>query len=131
MPFSVSFPTRHTDTFASTGFVHGGVLLALTELAYAAFEEHAGIRKPAEIVAVQRRTSADYHAPLHWTEGATITVETAAISDRAFMQRFEVSSSASGNAIATIEHNWAWLDTGTGAAVVLPEDVREKLLAGR
>jgi hypothetical protein len=29
VPFSVSFPTRHTDAFAATGFVHAGAVLAL------------------------------------------------------------------------------------------------------
>ena len=39
MAFEITYPTRHTDAFAATGFVHAGVLLALTEMAYAAFEE--------------------------------------------------------------------------------------------
>jgi hypothetical protein len=30
--FEITFPTRHTDAFAATGYVHAGVLLALTEM---------------------------------------------------------------------------------------------------
>lgn len=129
--FSVSFPTRHTDTFASTGYVHGGVLLALTELAYAAFEDHAGISKAPDIVAVQRSTTADYRAPLPWPEGVAIAVTTTAVADRSFEQRFEVTSAATGRPVATFVHQWAWLDTATGRALTIPADDREKLLANR
>ena len=66
MPFRVQFPTRHTDTYAATGFVHAGVLLALTELAYAAFERAAGLSKPPHIVSVEVRTRAEYRTPLPW-----------------------------------------------------------------
>jgi hypothetical protein len=68
--FAVRFPTRHTDTFAATGFVHAGVLLALTELAYSAYEQAAGLEKGAHIVAVERRTRAEYFQPLPWRGGA-------------------------------------------------------------
>ena len=43
--FAVSFPTRHTDTFAATGFVHAGVLLALKSAELAADSIAEGIAK--------------------------------------------------------------------------------------
>jgi acyl-coenzyme A thioesterase PaaI-like protein len=58
MPFEITFPTRHTDAFASTGFVHAGVLLALTDMAYAAFERHCDLAKPDHVYAVQGATEA-------------------------------------------------------------------------
>ncbi len=130
MVFTVSFPTRHTDTFSHTGFVHAGVLLALTELAYAAFEEHCGVSKPDHVVAVQREMRAVYHAPLAWSEGATIEVTTVSADDRGFEQEFAVRSSARGTPVATFVHAWAWLDTVTGRGVPLPPDVQHLLLRG-
>ncbi len=127
MSFTVSFQTRHTDTFAATGFVHAGVLLALTELAYGAFEQHAGISKPGNVVAVQRKTEATYQAPLAWQEGATIEVQTTEAGARSFTQTFTIMSTESGRAIASIVHLWAWLDTESGRAVELDDQTQRKL----
>ncbi len=130
MAFSIAFPTRHTDTFTDTGFVHAGVLLALTELAYAAFEEHCGVAKPAHVVAVQRETRAVYHAPLPWREGATIEVTTVSADDRGFEQEFIVRSTARETPVATFVHAWAWLDTVSGRGVPIPPDAQYLLQRG-
>jgi acyl-CoA thioesterase FadM len=129
MVFSVSFPTRHTDTFAGTGFVHAGVLLALTELAYARLEQHLGISKPAHVVAVERETRAIYAAPLPWQEGAAVEVRTTDATQRGFAQEFTIRSAASGQLVATFVHQWVWLDTTTGRRAPLPVEVVEALLA--
>ena len=130
MAFSISYPTRHTDTFTDTGFVHAGVLLALTEMAYAAFEEHCGVSKPDHVVAVQRETRAVYHAPLAWREGATIEVTTTSTDDRGFEQEFAVRSTERGTPVATFVHAWAWLDTVTGRGIPIPPDVQFLLQRG-
>lgn len=130
MAFSVQLPTRHTDTYAATGFVHAGVLLALTELAYAAFEPHCGVEKPRTTVSVQRETHAIYAAPLRWQDGATVEVITTEADERGFTQEFSIRSTASGAHVATIIHRWAWLDTTTGARVDIPRDVQQRFLAG-
>jgi acyl-CoA thioesterase FadM len=127
MPFSITFPTRHTDTFAATGFVHAGVLLALTELAYAAFERAAGLSKPSHVVCVQIRTRAEYRSPLPWQDGATIEVTTLTVSAQGFTQLFTIRSAQSDRLIARIEHDWVWMDTNAGRALALDEDVQGKL----
>jgi acyl-CoA thioesterase FadM len=128
--FSIELGTRHTDAFAATGFVHAGVLLALTEMAYAAFEAHCGLGKPGHVVAMQRETRAVYRSPLHWRDGATIEVVTTAASIDGFTQEFSVRSTASGRQVATFVHEWAWVDTKTGARVeICPED-QARLLKG-
>ncbi|MFN0096412.1 MAG: acyl-CoA thioesterase [Dehalococcoidia bacterium] len=129
MPFQITLPTRHTDTFAATGFVHAGVLFALTELAYAALELAAGFAKPETTVAVQRETHAVYAAPLAWRDGAEITVETTAVDARSFEQEFVIRSAADRHLVARVTHRWAWLDTTTGRGVSIPEEVQAKLLA--
>lgn len=129
MSFRVQFPTRHTDTYASTGFVHAGVLLALTELAYAAFERAAGVSKPSHIVSVEVRTRAEYRTPLPWQDGVVIEVQTLAVHEGGFTQSFTLRSATTDRRIATIEHDWVWLDTATGRAVPLDADVQAKLLA--
>ena len=129
MAFTISFSTRHADTYAATGFVHAGVLLALTELAYAAYERAAGVAKPAHVVAVQVRTRAEYHAPLPWQEGATIEVTTLACTERGFSQAFTLRSAQSDRLVARIEHDWVWLDTPSGRTAPLPEEAQDAFLA--
>lgn len=130
MPFSAEFQTRHTDAFAATGFVHAGVLLALTELAYAAFEQHCGVSKPPHIVAMQLETRALYLAPLPWQEGARIEVVTSEATHSGFTQEFTIYSRDGGRQVATFVHRWAWVDTKTGRRQEIPEDVRARFLQG-
>lgn len=129
MVFSVSFPTRHTDTYAATGFVHAGVLLALTELAYAAYEQAAGVAKPAHVVAVQVRTRAEYRSPLPWQDGATIEVTTRTATGQGFSQSFAIRSTRTDRLVAQIEHDWVWLDTSAGRSVPLPEEAQAAFMA--
>lgn len=133
MTFETEFETRHTDCFAATGFVHAGVLLALTEMAYARFEAHCGIDaavKPGHVYAVQRSMMATFFSPLRWQEGARIQVDTVQATERGFDQDFEILSAADGREVARFTHRWVWLDTRTGRRVDLPAAVRERLLAG-
>ena len=125
--FVTDFETRHTDTFAESGLVHAGVLLALTELAYARFEDAVGIRKERPVYAVQRATEASYASPLHWSEGARIEVRTLRVGERSFDQEFSVRSARDDRPIATFVHHWIWMDTVNQKRVALPASVREKL----
>ncbi|MDE2851471.1 MAG: thioesterase family protein [Acidobacteriota bacterium] len=132
MTFETGFETRHSDCFAATGFVHAGVLLALTEMAYARFEQHCGIDaglKPEHIYAVQRSTTATYYSPLRWQEGARIRVRTTEANERGFDQDFEVLSAADGREVARFTHRWVLFDTRAGRPVPLSEDLRQRLLA--
>ena len=129
MAFRVEFQTRHTDCYAATGFVHAGVLLAFTELAYAAGESAAGISKPAHIVSVEVRTRAEYLRPLPWQDGVTVEVSTLAAEAQGFTQAFTLRSARSDRTIARIEHDWVWLDTQTGRAVPLDEPTCARLLS--
>lgn len=130
MAYELTLPTRHTDAFAETGFVHAGVLLSLTEMAYAGFEEHCRISKPDHVYAVQRATEATYRSPLRWQEGATLRVKTVSAEERRFDQEFEVRSAADGRKIAVFVHHWVWMDTRSGEIVPLPEETRRRLLSG-
>lgn len=130
MPFDVTFPTRHTDTYANSGFVHAGVLLALTELAYAAFESHCGIDKPDGVLAVPRETAVTYHRPLAWQDGCRVAVETTEVGESGFSQEFVCFSQASDVRIATFRHDWVWLDLRNGRPVPIPNDVQERYRSG-
>ncbi|MGD9893516.1 MAG: acyl-CoA thioesterase [Dehalococcoidia bacterium] len=129
MSFRVQFPTRHTDTYAATGFVHAGVLLALTELAYAAYERAAGLSKPSHIVSVEVRTRAEYRTPLPWQDGVEIEVQTLAAHEGGFTQSFTLRNATNDRRVASIEHDWVWLDTSTGRAVPLDANVQSALLS--
>ena len=128
MLFSVTLPTRHTDTYSSTGFVHAGVRLAFTELAYAEYERAAGIRKPDGVVAVEVRTRAEYLAPLAWQDGVVVEVATLAATKRGFTQSCSLRSPRSDRLVARIEHDWVWLDTTTGRSVPLDDTVQAQLV---
>jgi acyl-CoA thioesterase FadM len=128
MPFTFHCETRHTDTYAATGFVHAGVMLAFTELAYAACERAGGFAKPSHIVAVPVRTRAEYLSPLPWQHGAAIEVNTLEASERGFTQSFTLRSASTDRIVARIEHDWVWLDTTTGRAVPLPHEAQVALL---
>ena len=130
MPFEIEFPTRHTDAFAATGLVHAGVLLALTEMAYAAFEKHCGLSKPDEVYAVQRATEVTYRAPLRWHEGVLIEVRTLVANERGFDQEFDVRSGADRRLIASFIHHWVWFDTATSSPVSISDSDQALLLAG-
>jgi len=129
--FETEFETRHSDCFAATGYVHAGVLLALTEMAYARFESHCGIdagHKPEHVYAVQRSTAATYFSPLRWQEGARIRVRTTEANDRGFDQDFEILSAGDGREIARFTHRWVLLDTKAGRPVPLTDEVQRLLL---
>ncbi len=128
MAFSITLPTRHTDTYTNTGFVHAGVLLELTELAYDSFEHHCKLTKPKHVVAVQRETRAIYHAPLPWQESALIEIRTITADSRYFEQEFSIRSGTTEKAIATIIHEWVWMDLKTSRAIPLSEDIQKRLL---
>lgn len=125
MTFALACDTRHTDTYAATGFVHAGVLLALTERAYAAYQDASGVSKPSHVVAVPVRTRAEYLAPLPWQDGSIVGVGTASSSERGFSQLFTVRSARSERLVARIEHDWVWLDTVSGRAVPFPPEAQE------
>ncbi len=129
MAFRFQAATRHTDTYAATGFVHAGVLLAITELAYAAYEKAANITKPPHIVAVEVRTRAEYFRPLPWQDGVTVEVSTLAANLNGFTQAFILRSSRSDQVVARIEHDWTWLDTQTGRSVPLDVATQARLLS--
>lgn len=124
MSFALTCETRHTDTYAATGFVHAGVLLALTERAYAAYQDASGVRKSEQVVAVPVRTRAEYLAPLPWQDGAVVDVVTVASSGHGFSQRFSVRSAVTDRLIARIEHDWVWLDTASGRALPFPPEAQ-------
>lgn len=130
MPFEVSFPTRHTDTYAASGLVHAGVLLALTELAYAAFESHCGISKPETTLAVPRESAVTYHRPLPWREGCRIAVVTTEVGEGGFSQEFTCFSEATRVRIATFRHDWVWLDLKSGRPVPIPPEIQAKYREG-
>lgn len=130
MPLEVEFPTRHTDAFAGTGFVHAGVLLALTEMAYASFEKHCGLSKAESVYAVQRATEVTYRSPLRWQEGAIVRVRTLSAGARGFDQEFEVRSAGDRRLVATFTHHWAWFDTATSEPISISDADQERLLEG-
>ena len=130
MPFTASFPTRHTDTYADSGFVHAGVLLAFTELAYAGFERDCDLTKPPGVLAVPRETAVTYHRPLPWQDGCTVEVHTIDAGPHGFTQEFALRSARTQVPIATVRHDWVWLHLSNGRPQPIPPEAQNKYRAG-
>ena len=52
------------------------------------------------------------------------------MSEGSFDQTFDVVAATDGRPVATFTHHWVWLDTQTGQAVALSEDVQQRFLEG-
>ncbi len=112
--FSALFQTRHTDTFAATGFVHMGVLFALTELALVEYDRALGVQPEGGVLRFNLRSSARFISPLPWQEGARVRMRCTRIHGSRIAFGCVVSSATSGKDVAEIEHTYVWVDPATG-----------------
>jgi acyl-CoA thioesterase FadM len=119
--FQIQLPLRHTDTFAGTPFVHGGVLLALTELALDSYDREAGIPYHRDVIRMQDSTEVRYLAPLRWDDGAVIRMRCTRLLPGRLTFECEVASEAEGRTVAEMTHNYAYVNAQSGRSEV-PED---------
>ena len=119
--FEATFPLRHTDSFGGTPFVHGGVLLALTEIALDQYDKAAGIPGHREVLRFQTRTEVRYRAPLRWDDAAIVRLRCAELRPGRLTFECEVAAVSDGRVIAQMTHRYAYVDAATGKATV-PDD---------
>lgn len=119
--FETRIPLRHTDSFGGTPFVHGGVLLALTEIALDAYDREAGIPSHREILRFQTHTEVRYLAPLRWDDAAIVRLRATPLAPGRLAFECEVAAASSGRVIATLTHRYAYVNASTGRAEV-PHD---------
>jgi acyl-CoA thioesterase FadM len=115
--FETRMPLRHTDSFGGTPFVHGGVLLALTEIALDAYDREAGIPSHREILRFQARSEIRYLAPLRWDDAAIVRLRCSHISPGRLVFECEVAAASTGQPVCRMTHRYAYVNAATGRAV--------------
>jgi acyl-CoA thioesterase FadM len=119
--FETSLPLRHTDTFGGTPFVHGGVLLALTEIALDEYDRAAAIPSHRDVLRMQARSELRYASPLRWDDGAVVRMRCTSIHPGRLTFECEVVAASDGRTVARMTHHYAYVNAQSGRAEV-PED---------
>ena len=119
--FETRLALRHTDSFGGTPFVHGGVLLALTEIALDAYDREAGLPSHREVLRFQTQTEVRYLAPLRWDDAAMVRLRATPLAPGRLAFECEVAAASTGRAVARMTHRYAYVNASTGRAEV-PHD---------
>src|SRR4051812_22374413 len=114
--FETRIPLRHTDAFGGTPFVHGGVLLALTEIALDEYDREAGIPSHREVLRFQTQSEMRYLAPLRWDDAAIVRMRCAEVRPGRLLFECELASAATGATVTRITHRYAYVNASTGRA---------------
>ena len=116
--FETRLPLRHTDSFGGTPFVHGGVLLALTEIALEGYDRAAGIPSHSDVLRMQASTAVRYLAPLRWDDAAVVRLRCTKLRPGRVTFECEVASEAEGRTVAEMTHRYAYVNAQSGRAEV-------------
>jgi acyl-CoA thioesterase FadM len=129
--FSALFQTRHTDTFAGTGFVHMGVLFALTELALVDYDRALGVSAEGGVLRFNLRSEARFLSPLPWQEGARVQMRCSKLHGSRVAFQCRVSSATTAKPVADISHEYVYMDPTAGRPKAPPnlEAIRDAILA--
>lgn len=119
--FHTRLPLRHTDSFGGTPFVHGGVLLALTEIALDAYDHETGIPSHRDVLRMQSHTQVRYRAPLRWDDEAIVRLRCTEVRPGRLVFDARVESATTAATIAEITHRYAYINATTGRPQT-PED---------
>ena len=119
--FETRLPLRHTDSFGGTPFVHGGVLLALTEIALEAYDREAGVPGHRDVLRFQASSEIRYLAPLRWDDAAIVRMRCARIAGGRLTFECEVVAASSGAPVARMTHRYAYVNAQSGRAEVPPD----------
>jgi acyl-CoA thioesterase FadM len=119
--FHTQLPLRHTDSFGGTPFVHGGVLLALTEIALDTYDRETGLPSHRDVLRMQSHTQVRYRAPLRWDDEVIIRLRCTELRRGRLVFDALVESVTHGTTIAELTHRYAYINATTGRPQT-PED---------
>ncbi len=119
--FEARYPLRHTDSFGGTPFVHGGVLLALTEIALDAYDREAGVPSHRDVLRFQASSEVRYRSPLRWDDEAVVRLRCTALRPGRLTFEAEVAAASDGRLVAQFTHRYVTVNAQTGAPEV-PHD---------
>ena len=112
--FETRIPLRHTDSFGGTPFVHGGVLIALTEIALEAYDREVGIPSHREVLRFQIHSEVRYLAPLRWDDEAVVRIRCAQLRPGRLSFECELAAASSGAPVARMTHRYAYVNAQSG-----------------
>lgn len=112
--FQERYPLRHTDSFGGTPFVHGGVLLALTEIALAAYDDAASIPPHRDVLRMQSHSEVRYRAPLRWVDAAVIQLRCTQLGNGRLVFEARVTADSTRELVAEFTHRYAYINAITG-----------------
>lgn len=112
--FEQRYPLRHTDSFGGTPFVHGGVLLALTEIALDAYDGEAGIPSHRDILRFQSGSEVRYRSPLRWDDAALVRLRCTELRPGRLTFEAEVAAASDGRLVAQFTHRYATINAQSG-----------------
>ena len=119
--FETRVPLRHTDSFGGTPFVHGGVLLALTEIALDAYDREVSVPSHREVLRFQIHTEVRYLAPLRWDDEAIVRLRCSQLRPGRMSFECELAAVSSGEPVARMTHRYAYVNAQSGRAET-PQD---------
>ena len=119
--FETRIPLRHTDSFGGTPFVHGGVLIALTEIALDAYDREVSIPSHREVLRFQIHTEVRYLAPLRWDDEAIVRLRCSQLRPGRLSFECELAAVSSGEPVARMTHRYAYVNAQSGRAET-PQD---------
>ena len=112
--FETRLPLRHTDSFGGTPFVHGGVLIALTEIALERYDTAAQIPSHRDVLRFQSRTEVRYRAPLRWDDEAIVRLRCAELRPGRLQFVCEVAAGSDGRTVAEMTHHYVYVNVASG-----------------
>lgn len=112
--FETRIPLRHTDSFGGTPFVHGGVLMALTEIALKGYDLELGIPSHRDVLRFQIRTEVHYTAPLRWDDDSIVRMRCSRIQPGKLTFECELAAAFSGQTVARMTHLYVYVDAQSG-----------------
>jgi acyl-CoA thioesterase FadM len=112
--FEARYPLRHTDSFGGTPFVHGGVLLALTEIALDAYDGEAGIPSHRDVLRFQSGSEVRYRSPLRWDDAAVVRLRCTELRPGRLTFEAEVAAASDGRLVAQFTHRYVTMNAQTG-----------------
>lgn len=114
--FETRLPLRHTDSFGGTPFVHGGVLLALTEIALARYDQAAALPEHRDVLRFQSHSEVRYRSALRWDDEAIVRLRCDQVGRGRLRFVCEVAAVSDGRTVAELLHRYAYVNVTTGAA---------------
>ena len=120
--FETRIPLRHTDSFGGTPFVHGGVLIALTDLALEAYDRELGIPEHREVLRFQTQTEVRYLAPLRCDDEALVRMRCVRLRPgRLTLFECEIAAASSEQPVARMTHRYAYVNAQSGRGETPPD----------